>query len=265
MDHFCPKVADEAAAISINNEAALGVDECILQELCGDEDQQLLEEIRALETSSDMQTISAIRGISDYVTRLNKLSHLVLNASQSARWIHAERSTTEVVDCRPYVQNVKDKYQERLDRDLVDAWLLERFGLSNAKRRQYIVYCRAHRDRIAGQSAAAPAKLAINDAHPQAKTFEQSRLEKFKTAEPSLHRTVASKPCIPTTGLLEREIDDGFDDGASFSTAAHSFKGVDEVSLRSVPQLNEFAQPREWFECPYCSTIQRFNGQRGWK
>ena len=179
------------------------------------------------------------------------------------RHAKAEATADEKFDDFYDIQHVKHKFGSAK----AGSWLLERLGKAITKRRQYFRYCRTHREKLA--NAAVPAisrndrtcnvdtgtenDRGVKDAIPRPPTLTPTR--------PSLVRTTAS-----TLGPVDLNVwESGIDDGSSTTTAATSVTGDNELTLLSVPPLLDFASPGQEFECPYCYTIQKFNGQRGWK
>ena len=201
--------------------------------------------------------------MTDAVSRLFKLSKLLGKYTTRDRHAKAEVARDAKLDDFYDIAHVKNKFEDAT----AEPWLLERLGRAITKRRQFIRYCHHHREKLADKLAHVPKR--------QENAADDQRADIVQSVHPSVPRTSAatavSKPSMvlttaSTLGPVNVDaVDDGFDDAKSFSTMATSLHEDSDKYCLSVPRLGEFTTPGVPFECPYCLTIQTFNGQRGWK
>lgn len=218
-------------------------------------------DILGLKTSEECQETWWSASLSDLVSRLFKVSKLVGKSTTTDRHARAE-ATRAVPFASIYdVAHVQHKF-EKLS---ATPWLAQRLGESNAKRRNYFRWCRTHREKLAGPlvSHSDEAKPNLRDRCVAKSTLLSIPMTSAQTADsrPSNVHTVAS-----TLGFVDMQaVDDGFDDTCSISTMATSVFEDQGSHALSVPKLTDIAEPGVDFECPYCLTIQKLNGDRGWR
>jgi hypothetical protein len=138
---------------------------------------------------------------------------------------------------------------EKFPQGSAEPWLFERLGKANTKRRQYYIHCRNHREKLSHEG------FTVNKIGGG-----RSYLGSTPYTKPSVMKTSAS-------ALGPVDLDDGenVEDLASTTTEGINIHETDEENALSCPILTDIASPGDDFECPYCFTIQTFNGQRGWK
>jgi len=231
-----------------------------LDETLLDDDEALVLEFAEFETSEDCRDSWLLASISDTIARLLKLSALLSKSSARDRFAKAQTASSTKFDERYDVAHVIAKFGGHG----AELWLLSRLGKANAMRRQYLSYCRTHHE-----------KLSIPPVHPNAGEVDTNRNYCDQVA-PSLPDTgwiarsskaSAVQTKASTLGPVDLEAhDDGFDDTRSYTTLATSM-GNDACNGRrlKVPSLTDYCTAGEVFECPYCCTLGKFNGQLSWK
>ncbi|KAK3073076.1 hypothetical protein LTR53_005653 [Teratosphaeriaceae sp. CCFEE 6253] len=227
------------------------------------EDEGLLLEMADLGTSQDCQESWLVASVADTITRLFKLSHLLAKFTSTDRFTKAESAKLPQLDPLHDVARMQDKFSTCQ----APGWLLSRLGRANTKRRQALLYCREHRDKIAGPPTKQIRRLSgLLDPGHDTSLARQALSEytaemKTQISHPSAIQTTAStlKP------MESVPIDDGFDESRSLSTVATSLAGADSRYALRVPRLEDVATVSEHFQCPLCCTIQRLNGQLSWR
>ncbi|KAK3639183.1 hypothetical protein LTR56_008774 [Elasticomyces elasticus] len=222
------------------------------------DDEALMLELSDLATSRECKDSWLIASISDTIARLFKISTLLAKFTSTDRFAKAECARLPELDVRYDVAHMHDKFAACQ----AEHWLLDRLGTANTKRRQTIIYCREHRERLAElpnirkettMILPVPGKVpTVQTHHKLTPKTQSSRTSVILTAASTL------KPMhtIP--------IDDGFDDSRSFSTMATSLASSPRHTLK-VPGLADVGKVSQPFECPYCYTMQRFNGLLSWR
>ncbi|OTA88374.1 hypothetical protein M434DRAFT_80404, partial [Hypoxylon sp. CO27-5] len=130
--------------------------------------------------------------------------------------------------------------------------LAERLGSANAKRRQYIKYCRDHKTRLGRVTDESPA-IPGGDL--------EDDLEDRTTAKLSSKATTMLPLGSSELANLELNVADE-EDAISYSTASTTFESTMSLALPSLGELSPDSQP---FECPICFTLQSFRREKAWK
>lgn len=228
------------------------------------EEEALAAEILGLETSPECQEALLSASITDVVARLFRVSKLVVKSTTRDRHAKAETAHDDRLDDSFDILHVREKYGGRG----AEAWLVQRLGKAITKRRQYFLYCRKHRERLAQPSLHIAPSVETHELQPAFdRKPELPRLATIQstsqvaTSKPSKIQTTAS-----TLGPVDLDVvDDGFDDARSFSTAITSLCDDGGEHTLRLPKLIDVGTIGEEFECPYCYTVQKFNGERGWR
>ncbi|KAK3658704.1 hypothetical protein LTR56_001575 [Elasticomyces elasticus] len=223
------------------------------------DDEALISELSDLATSHECKDSWLIASISDTIARLFKISSLLSRFTSTDRFAKAESARLPELDVRYDVAHMHGKFAACQ----TEHWLLDRLGTANTKRRQTIIYCREHRERLAelpNIRKETTTILPFPDKVSTVQTYHELA-PKTQSSRPSVMVTTAStlKPIhtIP--------IDDGFDDSRSFSTMATSLTASSSRHRLKIPALADVGKVSEPFECPYCYTMQRFNGPLSWR
>ena len=214
--------------------------------------------------------------IPETITSLFKLSILIRNNSSRDRYAKALVTVSKApFDDRFDIDYVGNKFP-RLSRDDM-AWLRVRLGKAITHRRQYLRYCREHHEKLSKAPAALNKSVASSEQKFETNFLEvqgqQSRSfidDEMAISKPTstLASTTASTmdPAnLETADGLERLRDDIEADDRSQTSYATSIGEDDNDCRLSVVPLEEVAIPGQWFECPYCWTIQRFRRQNSWR
>lgn len=222
------------------------------------------------------------RSIPEIVSMLFKLSVIIRNSSSRDRFSRAQNASSRPpADPRYDVDYVKQKFPH-LQRPGME-WLATRLGKAITQRRQFLWYCRDHREKMARTTDNEPLpararELGADDADRllnvrgdrAVQANDDSKSQPSRQAKSTLAPTTAST-VVPSR--LESIVDilDTLEDAAgdmdSHSVTSYATSiGEDDDGLKlSVVELEKVAAPGTNFECPYCWTIQKFNSQREWK
>lgn len=211
--------------------------------------------------------------IPETIASLFKLSILIRNSSSRDRYAKALASSSNAPFNEQFdIDHVGNKFP-RLYRDDGE-WLRMRLGKAITQKRQYLRYCREHREKL----SKVPEPLNTSETLPELEmgnaflTVKGQQIEVISDAQ-----TVVSRPTstlAPTTassvvpakfehlGNLEEQDEDENRSQTSYATSVNE----DETDNRlSVVALEEVAGTAQSFECPYCWTIQRTSNQRTWR
>ncbi|KAI1456076.1 hypothetical protein F4805DRAFT_250128 [Annulohypoxylon moriforme] len=171
--------------------------------------------------------------ISQCLRSLFRIGMLIRKASPRDRFQQALKSTDCVFPALFDVDHARHKYPKLCEPNAQT--LAERIGNANAKRRQFIKYCRDHKSRL---------------------EFEEERSEKQSSKATTL-------PPIGSTQLNQLEwntVED--EDNISLTTASTIFESTESCRL---PALRELSPESNLFECPICFTLQSFRREKAWK
>lgn len=203
--------------------------------------------------------------IEDLIGRLFKVCMLAQQSHARDRYARAEASAGPKFDEHFDIMHVTEYVKARNGAAQHSSWLLERLGKAITKRRNFILYCREHKERIA---VPGPSSAARDTSATEAKQVFDSGLS-GGVSLPARTRTGLSKPSavqtsattlIPATAKDDIEIDD-----RDASTVASSVDLGQGANALSVPDLMEFATPGRPFECPYCGKLQEFSNTKSWR
>lgn len=209
-------------------------------------EKQLVYEILGLKTSEQCEKAYWSSSISYLIGRLFRLSKLIAKSTTTDRHARAEAVRDDPFDNSYDIAHLQHKFPKLAAKP----WLLRRLGEANGKRRNFFRYCRTHREKLA-------AEPSIRSQKPEK--------DGAKSAINSIPKTFA-KTSASTVGPVNLQaVDDAFDDPGCFTTAAISVTEDQVEHALSVPSLASVAEPGTDFECPYCLTIAKFNGQRGFR
>lgn len=141
---------------------------------------------------------------------------------------------SDPVPAWPYINHVRDKHS-KLDRDGVE-WLINRLGNANAKRKQYMEYCRGHKSSLDA------------DAH----------VRDGATEVLSSKATTFAADKVDPLGLNHEDDNDA----ATHMSASTTFDSENALQL---PRLADLSLNEEPFECPICLTLQAAQSEKAWK
>ncbi|RYP70251.1 hypothetical protein DL771_005554 [Monosporascus sp. 5C6A] len=211
--------------------------------------------------------------VSECIRGLLKISILIRKATPRDRFAKALRKRQD-----PYLDEFDIRYVEERHPKLRRPnakWLSERFGRAITKRREFLRYCREHRDKIAG-------KVQSNDVTleylSQPKEDKKKDLENIAagTLAPSVAdtkhdgaMTVWTKPSTKASTLnvvqlaVLQETQDN--DSRSYTSAASSVRLGNEEATFHLPSLRDVSKGNAVFECPLCCGVQSISRERSWK
>lgn len=227
----------------------------------GDEDEASVLSDQS-QPSSELKEL--LESSSDTITSLFKISVLIKSATTRDRYAKAAKAQGEPFDAQFDISHVGHKFPliRRTD------WLETRLGKAITQRRQYLRYCRQHRDRLDAQHKVADVGENVIDSQPKLvrKPVEESR-EATKSQTQSLKPpstfaiTTASTLVVNNFESLE-ELPDEVQSQTSYATSVNEDESSD---ILRVPPLPDEAVRGFPFECPYCWAPQLIKTRRAWK
>lgn len=222
-------------------------------------------DVRAIDEAQDILEV-----ILECVRSLLRLSILIRKATLRDRWDRAlQKQQDDRLDDSFDIRHVGEKFP-KLDRP-ENEWLKIRLGRAITQRRQFIRYCRKHKDQLSGHGNYGQALGALNIVHYQAiESNFRNDVPAASTANRALTlpKTEAStKASTLQVATLEATRDDPDDDVASIvSSVVSSVNAIDhdDDKLR-LPTLQTVSNGRDEFECPLCFTVRSFKNPWKWK
>jgi hypothetical protein len=203
---------------------------------------------------------------SDTITSLFKISVLIRNATTRDRYAKAAKSQGLPFDAHFDIGHVGHKFP----RIRQTSWLEKRLGKAITQRRQYLRYCRQHRDRLETQHTSKSfVGNAIEKERPPSALGER-RDESSQAAKSYLESIKApSTQAITTASTLMvnnlDKLDDISDEVQSQTSYATSANEDDSSCTIRIPPLPDEAFRGLPFECPYCWGPQLIKTRREWK
>lgn len=153
-------------------------------------------------------------------------------------------------------------------------WLRQRLGKAITQRRQYLRYCREHREKLSkipetpnttealSKPKTSSTFLGVQEQQPEVVSDAQTVVSRPTS---TLAPTTASTVVPAKLDHLEKLEEQNEDDNRSQTSYATSVNEDENDNRLSVVRLEEVAGTAQSFECPYCWTIQRINNQRAWR
>ena len=212
--------------------------------------------------SSELEEL--LESSSDTITSLFKISVLVKSATTRDRYAKAAKAQGEPFDARFDISHVGHKFPLIHQTE----WLEKRLGKAITQRRQYLRYCREHRDRLETQHKATDVteNAVYKQPMPLRKPVEES-LEATKSQIQSLKPpstfaiTTASTLVVNNLESLE-EYPDEVQSQTSYATSVNEDESSDMLRVPPLPDEGVRGLP---FECPYCWAPQLIKTRRAWK
>lgn len=207
--------------------------------------------------------------ILESITSLFKLSMFIRKSARGNKFL---RSSKEKYETQFDILHVRDKFPYSAQ----NSRLIEHLGKSNARRRQWLLYRKRHREKLAvqtdfhhGEPANEKSFSSSTDLDSPAHTSDL--LDRQSLLPPSPNRqdsmTVLSSTVAST--FHENSVEPyGIEDTseAGFSETSYNesqFGGYDQDTLL-VPRPPPESIDQSPFECPYCFEIISITGNRSW-
>lgn len=170
---------------------------------------------------------------------LFQLGVLVRKSGPRDRFQKALRQSTFAFPEFFDINYVEQKYSKLYNNET--RWLSKRMGSANAKRRQFIKYCREHKARLDAPEDETP-------------IVRDGATEKLSSKATTFVHNVGPKSLEVTSG--------DEDDAISIMTAMTTFNSETKLKL---PRLAELSPDGDYFECPICFTLQSIETEKAWK
>ncbi|KAI0381384.1 hypothetical protein F5Y04DRAFT_255358 [Hypomontagnella monticulosa] len=215
-----------------------------------------------LSTSSDSpkpadEVRSFLEVISQCIRSLFRIGILVRKKGQRDRFQQALQQPSLSFLVSPDIDYVRHKYPKL--RAPASEWLAERVGNANAKRRQYIKYCRDHKTRL-GTVPDERRQTIITGDDADAYTDLGDRT--------TVNLSSKATTLLPIGSTEFRQLEINIreeDDRASLFSVTTASTTFDSATNLKLPSLEELSPNLEPFECPVCLMLQSFRREKAWK
>ncbi len=180
-------------------------------------------------------------------------------------------STEQKYDAQFDIMHIRDKYRfaARVP------GLIERLGKANAQRRQWLIYKKRHREKLAmqmdpGKEGSGFPLNSFSTAGLPLRFRDRKESEEWdsvaQTLDPLRSATVLSSTVATSFhGLSMEELGTDQNSETGFSETSYAESKVDESEEHIlVPQPPPESADQTPFECPYCFTIITISGVRSW-
>ena len=208
--------------------------------------------------------------ILESITSLFKLSMFIRKSARGNKFLRSAKE--ENYETQFDILHVRDKFPY-CARNLL---LMEHLGKANARRRQWLLYRKRHREKLAVQVISRDDELvkeqtlrattkSVSPPHGQDLIDDPSGLLPTPSRQDSmsvLSSTVAST--FHGMSLEAQEVDDNSDAGFSETSYTGSQFAGDEQNTLLVPRPPPESVDQSPFECPYCFEIISITGNRSW-
>ena len=190
-----------------------------------------------------------------------KISVLVKKATTRDRYAKAAKAQGEPFDARFDISHVGHKFPLVHQTD----WLENRLGKAITQRRQYLRYCREHRDRLETQHRAinVTENAVYKQPMPVRKPVDEATKSQIRSVKPpsTFALTTASTLVVNNLETLE-EFPDEVQSQTSYATSINEHESSDMLRVPPLPDEGVRGLP---FECPYCWAPQLIKTRRAWK
>jgi hypothetical protein len=248
--------SDQSLAMSATQVPSLNA----LDKTCSDVETEKSEES---DTDSEFEECDEIEecllDINNTVTCLYNLSIAIANPAPRDR---LEKCAS--IDVSHYHQHDIEHVSHKFP--VAEHYLVNRLGKANSKRRQLLQYYERHHKRVAGHSRT-PAQA--DELH----NFDDFDSESLADTTNQTVTTISTFVPVTAIGLdvgkTARDVNAGLDDEPDFDTRsvtsyASSIGNPDRLRVPPPPN-EESAFDGIPFECPYCFSLVKVEGQQSWK
>lgn len=199
-----------------------------------------LGDIIVFETHRSEEAQSILEVMSQCIRSLFRIGILVRRIGVADRFQRALQRQELGFPASFDIDHTENKYSKLSHPD--KRWLAERAGIANAKRRQYIQYCRDHAFRL---------KTASDGAD-----LEDGKTALLSSKATTFNPSGATQLIQFGSNVAEEE------DAGSITTALSIFESSTRLEL---PSLKDLSPKFESFQCPICFTLQSFDREKAWK
>lgn len=223
--------------------------------------------VSAGSAASDSEEVSELHeileSINDGIGQLFRFSILLRNNTTRDRYSKSNLAGTNSSFNNQFdVSHVAHKFPCLASKP----WLIDRLGKAISQRRQYLRYCREHRDKTfkdhkPDSGLQTGRQLLSSVPYTPTQQLQPSRSVASGPVSTLAH-TQASTLVLITDKLTDEEFDDDTQSRTSYATS------VDEtiaVSNLHVVPIESISQGSAHFECVYCWQIQSMKNQKVWK
>ncbi|KAM0715320.1 hypothetical protein Q7P37_008818 [Cladosporium fusiforme] len=229
-----------------------------------DEEDALVMQLLGCETSKTCTASWLRASLDNAIGRLFRISSLIAKATTRDKFARAESKCSLRV-FEPYdIDHIQEKVKAASGK--ASAWLINRMGKANTKRRQFLTYSQQHREELSKDSIWSNEEAEEEQCGSNGKSrCYEAHLERSTGLSEGTKISLAPTKASTVGQFDPGAFDYGLDDARSYTTVATSIVDGQAFTAMKVPGLEKFASPGEHFVCPLCQTVQRFNGQASWK
>lgn len=211
----------------------------------------------------------------DSIRNLLRISILIGKATPRDRFSKAFNDQRDGFLDQFDINYVAERYPKLSRPDF--RWLCERLGRANTKRRQFLRYCREHRDRLAEgtEGRKAPNNVVSlpvtrdtkldKNANTGEQTMAKQPVATFLQQPSSMANTRQSTHASTLDVSLLQPANENLDDEVQSSTTFTSLADVEGEAILNLPSLADVSHGRASFECPLCRNIKSFKHEKAWK
>lgn len=216
-----------------------------------------------ISTPSDDEEISEIQeifeSITDAINNLFRLSMIIRNNTSRDRYAKAAADALSVpFDDRFDISHVEHKFPALKSKG--KEWLVVRLGKAITQRRQYLRYCRDHRDKISREQ---PQMMQPSGIKPEVVAgLTAGARSAFSKPTSTLAPTQASTLLLTSDQLPEEVTPEDSQSQTSYATSNE--EDPNSHKLRVI-EHEDISKGTSHFECPYCWQIQASKSQKSWK
>lgn len=201
--------------------------------------------------------------VSKSISTLFKVSVIIRKATHRDRYARAAASDHSPIDPTYDIAHVRENFPKVGTKK--SFWLAERLGRANTQRRQFLRYCRNHKEKLAYSSAQySEKKLADNSKKRRHHSPDNDEglnvMDSQSRCAPTSASTLKTVHAIDATAEIEYIATDNLSQTSFTPTVTERA----EEDLTVVP-LEDVSGGNPEFECPYCYQIQRNITERRWR
>ncbi|KAF2730965.1 hypothetical protein EJ04DRAFT_555033 [Polyplosphaeria fusca] len=225
-----------------------------------------------IDVSSTNEAHDILDVVQTCIKSLLRLSVLIRKASPRDRWQKAlQKSANESLDSSFDIRHVGEKFPKLATPE--SEWLRIRIGKAITQRRQFIRYCRDHKEHMSEQPTTQPATNDPTTAHhlnDKGQFISDGQRDSLPIPgtltlqpPPTEISTMASTLQVTTLQAL------GYDDDDAISVVTSVVSSIEETYENGerlfLPSLQSVSGGHDEFECPLCFTLQSHRHPRRWK
>ena len=203
--------------------------------------------------------------VQDTITNLMRMSILIREATPRDRYPKAEKLSGGQFLASFDIDHVGNKFPKISGREQV--WLKERLGKAITQRRQFLKYCRDHRDKLGAEDEGMEQSqgLALEFSVLHSSDHTTNRASRTASIDTGVHGGTFASTQASTLHLSQIDLTEGLreivPDNSSQISYATSFGGDSFENSIEAPSLKDTTKIIP-FECPYCWGLQDIRDEK---